>query len=237
MRVASEGIRAAAIALVDALRPSDRAMVVSFDNRIRVLSEFTSDRAELQRAISQLRPRALTRLYDALTLAVLDRINVVESRKAIVLFTDGVDTGSQLTNAAGAVAAIDTSNVAVYVIRYDTSDSAALVPTTSAVAQQWLAMPDDTQKNPQALAAADQFLGRLAAESGGRMYLARPDASVREMLAQISQELSRQYVLCYYPANDKLDGTYREIRVTVDRPDQTVRARTGYRAGALQSER
>jgi VWFA-related protein len=93
------------------------------------------------------------------------------------------------------------------------------------------------QKNAQALATADQFLGRLAAGSGGRMYVARTGADGREMLAQIAQDLSRQYLLFYYPTNNRLDGTYREIRVTVDRPDQTVRARKGYRAGALQAGR
>jgi len=237
MRVTSEGIRATALSIVAALRPTDRAMVVSFDNRIRVRSEFTADRTALQRAIAQLQPAGGTRLYDALALAVLDRLNAVESRKVIVLFTDGVDTGSQLTDAAGALAAIDTSNVGVYVIRYATHETTAGAPTIMGGVQRPPPTPDELQKNAQALATADQFLGRLAAGSGGRMYEARTDADGREMLAQIAQDLSRQYLLFYYPINDRLDGTYREIRVTVDRPDQTVRARKGYRAGALQAGR
>jgi len=51
------------------------------------------------------------------------------------------------------------------------------------------------------------------------------------MIAHIAETLSNQLVLRYYPANDRLDGTYRRIRVAVDCEGCTVRARTGYRAG------
>jgi len=238
MRRANESIRATALSLVDSLRPNDRAMVVSFDGRIRVNAEPTSNRTELQRAISTLRPwGGGTRLYDALTLVLLDRLSAVNDRKTIVLFTDGVDTGSHLTDAAGTLAAVDTANVGVYIIRYDTSDSAIRMPAKSTEGQQWLLAPDDTQKSTEVHDAADQFLSRLATGSGGRMYFARGDSNVRELIAEVSQELSRQYVLCYYPTNDKLDGAYRQIRVTVDRPDHVVRARNGYRAGAMQTGR
>ena len=63
---------------------------------------------------------------------------------------------------------------------------------------------------------------------------ARPDANVPELLAQIGQELSSQPILSDYPANDTLDGAYRRIRVTADCDGCTVRARSGYRAGAVR---
>ncbi len=85
-----------------------------------------------------------------------------------------------------------------------------------------------------ARAAADEFLMRLGSGSGGRLYAARPDANVPEILAQIGLELSSQLILGYYPANDTLDGAYRRIRVTADCDGCTVRARSGYRAGAVR---
>jgi len=69
------------------------------------------------------------------------------------------------------------------------------------------------------------------------VYFARPDTDPRELIERVSQDLSHQYLLAYYPANGALDGSYREIRVTVDRSGAVVRARTGYRAGARQADR
>lgn len=236
MRTVIEGIRTVARSLARALRPDDQAMVLSFDGRIQVRSEFTLDRAATERAIGQLRQRGQTRLYDAVTLAVMDRLNRIDHRKAIVLVTDGVDTGSQLTDAAGALAAVDTSNVGVYVVRYDTSDAPGPSLPTSVAGQPWRLAVEETQTKADARGAGDRFLERLAAGSGGRLYMARPTVDPRELVEQVSQDLSQQYVLYYYPSNATLDGTYREIRVTVDRPGVTVRARTGYRAGALQAD-
>ena len=57
------------------------------------------------------------------------------------------------------------------------------------------------------------------------------------LFAEIAADIHGQYLLRYYARNDKMDGSYRSIKVTVDRPDTTVRARSGYRAGVLQAGR
>ena len=62
---------------------------------VRVLSEFTSDRYRLRDAIRQTETGNGTRLYDAVDLVMNQRLNNVSGRKAIVLFTDGVDTTSR----------------------------------------------------------------------------------------------------------------------------------------------
>jgi VWFA-related protein len=79
--------------------------------------------------------------------------------------------------------------------------------------------------------AADQFLSRLSTTSGGRMYYAPAGTDLQDVFASIIEELSRQFTICYYPANARADGTYRQINVTIDRPGHTVRSRKGYRAG------
>lgn len=235
MRPTLERTRDAAQLLLEALRPTDRAMVVSFDRRVRVRAGPTSNRKDLQTALAQVRAAGNTRLYDALALTVLDGFNSMEDRNAIVLFTDGIDTGSQLADAAGALAAIDTSNVNVYVIRCLSSEE------TPGAASRALSLQESAAGDAAAAGAVGdgprEFLQRLANDTGGRMYVALGDADMRPVFAQISRQLSHQYLLRYYPTNDKLDGTYREIRVTVDRPGQTLRARKGYRAGALLAGR
>src|SRR5262245_23657531 len=86
-----EEIQDAAIRFVDQLRPGDRVMVVSFSDRIRYLSDPTSDRNRLREAIRRTEPGSGTRLYDAVDEVINQRLNHIEGRKAIVLFTDGVD--------------------------------------------------------------------------------------------------------------------------------------------------
>jgi VWFA-related protein len=65
----------------------------------------------------------------------------------------------------------------------------------------------------------------------GRLYNAGTIACINEAFKQIADELPRQYTLCYYPANQQRDGSYRRIRVAVNRASVKIRARTGYRAG------
>ncbi|MDQ3821340.1 MAG: VWA domain-containing protein, partial [Acidobacteriota bacterium] len=85
----------AAIEFVNQLRPDDRVLVVSFDSQIRVLAEPTSDRNVLRNAIRSTRTGGNTRLYDAIDFVIHQRLNQISGRKAIVLFTDGVDTTSK----------------------------------------------------------------------------------------------------------------------------------------------
>jgi VWFA-related protein len=228
MRLKADDVRSAARALVDLLRPDDRLLLASFSNRVGVHAEFTTDRGQLRQAVSQVRTGEATRLFDAITLLIADRLIQVEGRKAIVLLTDGVDTRSQLTDAATTLATVERSNTAVYVVRYDTADATRLSPNVRI--DRWLLVPDEAFNNADAHAQADAFLSRLATESGGRMYFAPAGANLGELCGQIAQELAQQYTLSYYSSTDRLDGAYREIRVTIDRPGHTVRARKGYRA-------
>ncbi|NOT61622.1 MAG: VWA domain-containing protein, partial [Acidobacteria bacterium] len=118
-----EDIQAAAAAFTEQLRADDKVMVVSFDSKVYIGCEFTNDRATLRRAIYKTRTGGGTKLYDAVDLVIAERLNQVQGRKAIVLFTDGVDTESREATARGTVEQVEESDVVVYPIKYDTSDS------------------------------------------------------------------------------------------------------------------
>ncbi len=120
-------IQRAAIAFVEQLQSADRVKVISFDDDIRDLSDFTSDKQTLRRAIEQTRPGKGTRLYDAFRLA-LQNLRSELGRKAIVLFTDGVDWRSNSTTAEDNRRQLEESGVIVYPIQYDTrAETEALV--------------------------------------------------------------------------------------------------------------
>ena len=117
-----EDIQDAALAFVDQLRPDDRVTVVSFDDDVRVLSGVTSDRRVLRDAIRRTRPGNGTRLYDAVDIVIKRQLSDVQGRKAIVLFTDGVDTSSKQASYQSTLAEAEELDAMIYPIQYDTSD-------------------------------------------------------------------------------------------------------------------
>ena len=115
-----EEIQYAAIAFVDQLRADDRVMVVSFSDKIRVLAQPTSDRNVLRNAIRQTEPGSGTRLYDAVDQIINQQLNRIEGRKAIVLFTDGVDTTSKHATYESTVRDAEELDALIYPVEYDT---------------------------------------------------------------------------------------------------------------------
>ena len=112
-------IQRAAFAFVQQLQANDQVKIISFDDELRELCEFTNDRNELKAAINTTRSGKGTRLYDAFDLA-LSSIRNIQGRKAIVLFTDGVDFRSVESTFDGNLRGLDEEGVIVYPIRYDT---------------------------------------------------------------------------------------------------------------------
>jgi Mg-chelatase subunit ChlD len=112
-------IQQAARTFVEQLQPADRVKIISFDDQVRDLGEFTTDRAELHAAIEKLRAGKGTKLYDAVYRALV-ALQYIEGRKAIVLFTDGVDMTSDTQRLDDNIRAVEESGVIVYPIRYDT---------------------------------------------------------------------------------------------------------------------
>lgn len=112
-------IQNAAIAFVDQLQKADRLKVISFDDKVRDLNDFTSDRALLRSAILQTRSGYGTKFYDAFDLA-LTSVRPIPGRKAIVIFTDGVDYRSDDATFDGTLRFLDEDGVIVYPIRFNT---------------------------------------------------------------------------------------------------------------------
>jgi hypothetical protein len=112
-------IQQAAFAFVQQLQPADRVKVISFDDKVRDLNEFTNNRETLRVAIDGTRPGEGTKVYDAIELA-LNTIRRVQGRKAIVIFTDGMDWHSDSATFNSTVRWLDEEGVIVYPIRYDT---------------------------------------------------------------------------------------------------------------------
>jgi len=212
----------AALAFARKLKEQDEAMVVSVGNPIRVESEFSNDAMTLRNAILGVKVSAGgTRLYDGLELILTERFHRITGRKAILLLTDGLDTGSRLANLASTLARYEESNVMVYVIGYSLKTSRPL----DAVLRKGLT---------EAHARGVQFVRDLASKSGGRLLVASTTESLDDSFSSIADELRHQYTLYYYPSAGRTDGMFHALKVTTTRNEVRIRARAGYRVGILE---
>jgi VWFA-related protein len=244
-------IREAAIAFAKQLRPQDRMLVVTFNDEVLLLTpNATNDLDTVESLIEEYaNTGSSTRLYDAVHLTIRERLNQIKGRKAIVLFTDGVDTSSQQASYQTTLREAEELDALIYPIQYDTTDYArsmqgggntvTVVTTTQGIfgtktSQQTYNVPaNNGQPMPGTSKAdydrADKYLHALANETGGRLYQANDTNQLAEAFSRIAEELRRQYSIGYYPKSDSAeDNARREIKVRVKRSDLAVKARDSY---------
>jgi VWFA-related protein len=113
-------IRKAAETFIKQLLPNDRIMVVSFDDKVRFICDFTSDHAELKRAVKSLESNYKTSLYDAIHLTINEKMSKIQGRKAIVVLTDGVDTASEKATYESAIELAASAGIITYAVQYET---------------------------------------------------------------------------------------------------------------------
>ena len=233
-------IQDAAISFVNQLKDQDRVMVMSFDDQIRVLSEPTSNRDELTRAIRRTRNGGGTRLYDAVEMALKQKLTLISGRKAVVLFTDGVDTTSRRASYSSTIRDAVESDGAVYSVAYNTANSLPInaggLPGRRGGIILNLPFPGSGGRgggpgvggpNPGDYRRADEYLHEIARESGGRYFRGDTLVGLSSAFAQVADELRRQYSIGYYPPAGQ-SGQRRTIKVRVNQPELVVKARESY---------
>jgi Ca-activated chloride channel homolog len=232
-----EDIQDAATTFVNQLRADDKVMVVSFNNDIKILSEFTTDRSKLQRAINRASTDDGTRLYDALDMVINQQLSRVSGRKAIVLFTDGVDTTSRRADYQTTIMDAQELDALIYPVQYDTSAdmNAGNFPARIDVWGQILGGifggvrrrgSRGTSRGEYEI--ANEYLLELANSTGGREYRADTLQNMSFAFANVAEELRRQYSIGYYPKRPPQAGQRRYIRVRARQPNLAVRARDSY---------
>ncbi len=209
-----EAAQDAALSFLEALRPQDEGMVVTFSDAVRVAQELTADRAALGAAIRNANAIGGTALYDAVwrTADLLERI---DGRRVIVLLSDGRDEaasglepGSLHTEAEALDRALR-SEAMIFAIGFGRNLEREL---------------DFYGKR-----SLETILRDMAGVTGGRALFSARSAKLRRAFDGVAEDLRHQYSLAYSSDDPRYDGTWREIRLTVaDRPDLEVITRKGY---------
>jgi Ca-activated chloride channel family protein len=216
-------IQNAALEFIDELRPDDRVIVAAFDKNVAVLAEATNDRRVLTTAIHRLNTGGSTGLYNAIDVIINKRLNRIRGRKAIVLFTDGVDTASQSATYEGTLRFAQELDSLIYPIQYDTFED--LRKQATEMNAQMVTTRGETLS--VAYARAERYLRQMADKTGGRFYYAGNLKTLRDVFESIAEELREQYSIGYYPKGDG-QSVERRIKVKVDAPRAVIKARRGY---------
>jgi len=200
-------VAAAALSLVRASHPDDEVFILHFNEKAYLDTDFTSDRAKLEQGLSTFDTRGTTALHDALRLAIqhLAR-DAREDKKVLVVVTDGEDNSSAVAPDF-VVQAAQQSNVLIYAVG--------------------LLTEIDDERSPR----ARRELDALTQATGGQAFYLKDVSETDPTAREIAREIRDQYTLAYSPANERLDGAYRKIKVLASGPDGiNVRTRAGYYA-------
>lgn len=222
--------RAASQFFSKVIREKDQAFLIQFGAEAELLQDLTNSTRLLQKGLQQLRlsvpvgglhpgpvptmqNQAGTILYDAVYLAANDELKREVGRKAIILITDGVDTGSKITRDK-AIEAAQKGDIIIYSIFYQ--DRAAYGGGFGTISLGG--------------GGGEGELRRMSSETGGQVFHVDRSHSLDDIFRELQDEMRSQYAITYQPPSPKRDGTYHKIDIKLANKDYKPQARKGYYA-------
>ena len=207
MKDKRQKVEAATLQLVKASNPQDQEFIVNFNDEAYLDCAFTSSIPKLEEGIARIDSRGGTAMRDAISMSIdYLKENAKLDKKIVFVVTDGDDNMSSIT-LEQLVQKAQQSEVLIYAIGLLNEEDRRLAKR------------------------AERAINTITAASGGAAYYPKELAEVGAIALRVAHEVRNQFTLAYTPANTALDGSYRQIRVTVDGPNRpTARTRTGYYA-------
>jgi VWFA-related protein len=218
MREKRAKVEAAALALVKASNPEDEVFIVNFNDEAFLDNpygkDFTSDIQEMEDALKRIDSRGGTAMRDAIRMSI-DHVKekAHKDKKVLVVVTDGNDNSS-VVGLEDLVKAAQQSEVLIYAVGL---------------------LTDEERREAK---RAEKALEALAEATGGETFFPRDVSEVERIATQVAHDIRNQYTIAYTPLNQAMDGSFRQIKVTVKAAgNPTVRARSGYYATPDQGVR
>lgn len=201
----------AAYAFAEDLKKDDWIAVVEYDMTPKILLDFTQDKTAVFGALNRLRIPGFSErnLYDALY-DTLDRIDSIKGRKEIIVVASGVDTFSKITYDRIQKKIKETPDVTIFTI------------STGRAFNEWLDMHSGMSRGGQIRSLdylqADNQMRTFAQMTGGRWYNPRLQGEFSDAFRDISNSVRNQYTITFKPTNQKLDGSYRKLKIQLMEP-------------------
>jgi|SRR6516162_4624718 VWFA-related protein len=202
--------QAAVAQFMKTMGTDDEAFLVEFSDNAKLSVGFTSYPAEIQKALTAAQPAGLTAMLDGINLGLHEMKEARNSRKAMVVISDGGDNHSRYT-AAQIEALVRAADVQVYAM-------GVFEPMVS------LGLSPEEVSGPR-------LLSEIATQTGGRAFAATLVGDLPSVAARIAVELRNQYVLGYYPKNQTHDGKYRKVEINVSQPSGVSPLKPHWRQG------
>ncbi len=230
-----DDFRRAAQGFATRLATDDRLSLIKFDDRVELLQDWTQSRFQLQRALNRIEPGMFTRFNDALLLAARDQFTKGKARRAVIVLSDGIDSGRGTSSLENALQALLKAQVTVYVVA-NTEISRA---SKRAELDQLLGGSDtsvkfnqirieDLREGLRVLDASERRLEQIAEATGGKLYKPQTFDALDSIYAEVADELRHQYAIYYTPLNKARDGGFRRTRVEMTNRSYGATTRVGY---------
>ena len=205
-------IKKAARTFLKVLRLEDTAMIVSFDGRVKIWSELTSNQKDLVESIDRLemiQPRG-SYMYDAIDEVITNKFAAIKGRKAIILLTDGFATSNRITNQE-IMRTLSESDTVIYPILFS-----------------FKSLPKNSRLN-----IFLDYAQAMASTSAGKLYDGGLD--LETAFQSIAEEMKKQYLIGFYPMNSE-GGKSVPIKIEVDRVNVVLRTKKTIRLKTPGSE-
>lgn len=215
------------------LDPDDQISVIKFDDKVELVMDWTTNRNALRRALNRLTTGMFTNFNDALWLTARDQLNRIAGRKAIIVLTDGIDSGRGHKTQAQVLRAMQETEAPIYTVskteiqRRSESRDLEFLEKDSTVAANRIRI-DGIKLSLAALDQGEQWLAKLSEETGGRLFIPKSFDELGNVYQQVADELRSQYVIYYTPRDANRDGRYRTVRVKAKCTDCHTTSRLGY---------
>jgi Ca-activated chloride channel homolog len=206
-------VEAAAIDLVRESNPQDEVFIVNFNDEAYLDVPFTSDIKKMEQGLARIDSRGGTAMRDAVSMSLdYTREKAKKDKKVILIITDGNDNASN-TTLEKVVMRANQNETLIYAIGLF------------------------TEEERHEATKARRALNELTAATGGLAFYPKEVADVQQLVSEVARDIRNQYTIAYSPSVQAWDGSYRQIKVTVDAPGKpTVRTRSGYYATANEGK-
>jgi VWFA-related protein len=217
------------------LGADDRISLIKFDDRVELLQDWTQSRVQLRRSLRRIVPGVFTLFNDALLLAAREQLSRARGRHAVIVLTDGIDSGRGYSTLEAALRALLEAQATIYVVsnteierQKKREELDSLLASTSAVARFNELRINDLREGLRVLDVSERNLAQLTTATGGRLYKPSSFDELDATYREVAEELRHQYALYYTPLNKTRDGRFRRVRVETTTPSNKVSARIGY---------